>query len=285
MEKKLIGKVIFSGLIHTITGLHIGGSKETMEIGTIDAPVLRDPTTREPFIPGSSLKGKMRSLLERNLAARNEKFTFNRNIGTRRNEIWIHVCEDFKDAINCEVCRVFGSSGKNDGKNFPSRIKVRDAYFTPYTKRYLEEAETEFLFSEVKYENSLDRITASANPRQIERVPRGSDFIFEIVYDVEDINQLETDVSNIVMLLGLIEDDAIGGHGSRGYGKVKFYITECIAKKIEAYKGESNSEKVILSSDVKLEDVEKPEEELYTKLASVSQLKEKVQEIVDFFKS
>ncbi|OQX53551.1 MAG: type III-A CRISPR-associated RAMP protein Csm3 [Candidatus Cloacimonas sp. 4484_209] len=279
-NKKLYGKIVIKGIIHTLTGLHIGGSKETLEIGTVDLPVIRDPVTREPYIPGSSIKGKMRSLLERYKAGSDTSF-FSKNVGNAK----IHACNTKEEAFNCEVCRVFGSTGGKDGSNFPSRIKVRDAYFTLYTKRHLENAETDFLFSEVKYENVLDRITAAANPRQIERVPRGSDFSFEIVYDVEEKTHIEEDIDNIVMLMNLIEDDYIGGHGSRGYGKVKFYITECIAKKIEAYKGESNSEKVILSSDVKLEDVEKPEEELYTKLASVSQLKEKVQEIVDFFKS
>ncbi len=279
-NKELYGKIVIKGIIHTLTGLHIGGSKETLEIGTVDSPVIRDPVTREPYIPGSSIKGKMRSLLERYKAGKNEDF-FSKNVGNAN----IHACDTKEAAFNCEVCRVFGSTGGKEGSNFPSRIRVRDAYFTLYTKRHLENAETDFLFSEVKYENVLDRITAAANPRQIERVPRGSDFSFEIVYDVEELDHIKVDINNIVMLMNLIEDDYIGGHGSRGYGKVKFYITECIAKKIEAYKGESNSEKVILSTDVKLEDVEKPEDELYTKLASVGQLKEKVQEIVDFFKS
>jgi CRISPR-associated protein Csm3 len=50
--------VIISGKIICNTGLHIGGSKEELEIGGTDAPVIIDPETRIPVIPGSSLKGK-----------------------------------------------------------------------------------------------------------------------------------------------------------------------------------------------------------------------------------
>jgi len=281
MEKILRGKVIIKGIIHTLTGLYIGGSKETMEIGAIDSPVLRDAVTGEPYIPGSSLKGKMRALLERTIAAKDPNFKIDRNIGTDRNVVKIHVCDTKEQAAKCEVCRVFGSSGSKEGTNFPSRIRIRDAYFEPYTKKKLEAAETDFLFSEVKYENAIDRITAAANPRQIERVPAGSDFGFEIIYDVEEIADLSTDVENIAMLLQLIEDDYIGGNGSRGYGKVLFYLNYCVAKKIDAYKELTGSkyEKVVLQCEKEIKD-----ETDYKDLCTIDTLKGKIAEVTKFFK-
>lgn len=279
MEKILLGKVIMNGIIHSLTGLHIGGSKETMEIGTLDAPVLRDTVTKEPYIPGSSLKGKMRSLLERYISSRNPGY-INRNVGTQRNKVFIHVCNDKEDAQKCEVCRVFGSTGSDAGQNFPSRIKVRDAYFTPFTRKRLLDAESDYLFSEVKFENAIDRITAAANPRQIERVPPGCDFTFEIVYDVEDIKTIEKDIENIVMLMELIEDDCIGGYGSRGYGKVKFYIDYFILKKIEGYiKQEKEFVKELLVNKQSYD-----KEINYNELFSIEKVKEKIKEVGQFFK-
>ncbi len=221
--KPLYGKVMLKGKIECITGMHIGGARDTLEIGGIDAPVLIDPATECPYIPGSSLKGKMRSLLERQ-----KRKPFNRNAGSRGNPIWQHVCENETKAYSCPVCRIFGSSGKSgaDG-NFPARLSVRDCKFT---------GTNDDSTTEVKFENSLDRITAAANPRQIERVTAGAVFDMGLVYDVEtqDVNgQLDTslnhvkeDLENILMLLSVIEADSIGGHGSRGYGRVGFQIDE-----------------------------------------------------------
>ena len=215
--KPLFGKVVLSGEIECITGMHIGTSREALEIGGLDAPVLRNPATGLPYIPGSSLKGKMRSLLERHTRSR-----FNRNVGSRNNPIYQHVCDDGGTAYGCHVCRLFGSSGDS---NFPARLSVRDCRFI---------GRDEEAITEIKFENSLDRITAAANPRQIERVTAGAKFNFELVYDVEDqstggdmdgsLDHVKDDLGNILLLLGMIQDDSIGGHGSRGYGKVEFHI-------------------------------------------------------------
>src|SRR3989338_2370675 len=129
MDRNLLGKIIITGTLECLTGLHIGASKENMEIGAIDSPVVRDPITREPYIPGSSLKGKLRTLLEKALATDlgiiwKEK---RRNIGTQNNEVWVHVCDDATNAVNCPICRIYGSTGKGEGKkNFPARLIVRD---------------------------------------------------------------------------------------------------------------------------------------------------------------
>ena len=50
--------------IEIVTGLHIGGNNDEIKIGGIDNPVIKNPLTNEPYIPGSSLKGKIRSLIE-----------------------------------------------------------------------------------------------------------------------------------------------------------------------------------------------------------------------------
>ena len=226
MNKNIIGKIQITGKIKCLTGLHIGASKENMEIGAIDAPVVRDPVTREPYIPGSSLKGKMRSLLEKALATELGIVgtTNRRNIGTRANEVWIHVCDDAGDAEKCPICRIFGSTGHNNGKNFPARLIVRDAYLTKDSVERLSDIDTGLQYTEWKFENAIDRITSAANPRQLERVPRGAEFDFEMIYNVEKTEDLEIDLKNLHLALELVKLDALGGHGSRGYGKVDIVI-------------------------------------------------------------
>ena len=109
---------------------------------------------------------------------------FKRRVG----EAAIHVCDNATLAHACSICRLFGSSGSRDfsGSNFPARLLVRDAFFTDYARHTLENSDTGALYTEVKFENVLHRVTAVANPRQIERVLPGSDFAFEVVYTVEE---------------------------------------------------------------------------------------------------
>ncbi len=288
VTKPLMGKVVIKGIVHTLTGLHIGTSKEVLEIGSIDLAVIRDAVSNEPYIPGSSLKGKMRSLLERKIAGeKSDPRFFNRNIGRPNYPINIHACEDKESAFNCPICRVFGTSaGKGDSaSNFPARIKVRDAFFTGYTRTELSQTPTGSLFTEVKFENALDRVTAASNPRQIERVPAGADFVFEIVYDVEELGHLEVDLRNILFALEAIQDDSIGGHGSRGYGKVEFYITEVTAKKVDAYyKGVNENNTCSIKCDgiaaIDRTTTTKPD---YKRLMKVTDIRDKLSRIVNFF--
>jgi CRISPR-associated protein Csm3 len=236
--KTLLGKIVVMGVIECKTGLHIGASKENMEIGAIDSPVVRDPVTREPYIPGSSLKGKMRALLEKGLSSDNEKVLLQkRNIGTQRNPIEIHICNNGEDAATCPVCRLFGSTGKGEGGNFPARLIVRDAYLTEKSVDRLSEIDTGLQFTEWKFENAIDRVTSAANPRQLERVPRGAEFDFELIYNIEDKGHVNLDLSNVRLAISLIEADALGGHGSRGYGQVRFNVKGIEAKSIEYFKG------------------------------------------------
>ncbi|MEJ5227390.1 type III-A CRISPR-associated RAMP protein Csm3 [Thermodesulfovibrio sp.] len=242
MDKNLLGKIQITGIIECLTGLHIGASNENVEIGAIDAPVVRDPITREPYIPGSSLKGKMRSLLEKALAAELGIVgkTNRRNIGTRNNEVWVHVCEKAEDALKCPICRLFGSTGKEGGKNFPARLIVRDAHLTKESVEKLSEIDTGLQYTEWKFENAIDRVTSAANPRQLERVPKGAEFEFELIYNVEETTTLEKDIKNIRLALELIKLDALGGHGSRGYGKVDIKIENIKGIPVEAIKSDAN---------------------------------------------
>lgn len=208
---RFLGKVMIKGKLEVVTGLHIGASKETVKIGGIDSPVVRDPVTNLPYIPGSSLKGKMRSLMEKALGKEFREIS-------KHPPIQIHVCGD----EHCGVCRLFGSSVKvgQEQKHIPARLIVRDLHLL--NKDALKKIDTGLPCTEWKFENSIDRVTSAANPRQIERVPAGAVFGLELVYDAQDMEQLKEDIENIHRALKLLEDDALGGHGSRGYGQVRF---------------------------------------------------------------
>lgn len=248
--RKLIGKVEIRGELECLTGLHIGASKENMEIGALDSPVVRDPITSEPYIPGSSLKGKLRSLLEK----ATPELMPNRNGGTTKNPIMRHECDDWEKkgdtigATNCPVCRLFGSSGPGENnRNFPARLKVRDLKLINGDE--LKKIDTGLLYTEWKFENSIDRVTSAANPRNLERVPKGAKFKFSIIYDVEDEDTLQADLDNLRLAIRLLHDDALGGHGSRGYGQVKLAFTGIEARKINYYRGEAGQTKQVSKID------------------------------------
>lgn len=221
------GNIIISGVIRCETGLHIGGNKDTFEIGGIDSPVMRDPDSQYPYIPGSSLKGKMRFLLEW------EK-------GKIDQDGKPHSCKNVANAKECPVCRVFGISADQDLKVGPTRLIVRDAHPTEKTVEMWKKLDTGLLYTEWKKENYIDRITSKATPRDIERVPKGSEFNFEMVYSIYDLNDggkgdLEY-YKNVEAAMALLEDSALGGSGSRGSGKISFKITKKVVKSREDYK-------------------------------------------------
>ncbi len=245
LYRKLVGKVQIDGELECLTGLHIGASKETMEIGALDSPVVRDPVTQFPYIPGSSLKGKLRALLER----AHPELVPNRSggSGTKR-----HECDDWEQkesqtgrtpgALYCPVCRLFGSTGPGE-RNYPARLKVRDLHLQ--NKEELERIDTGLYLTEWKFENGIDRITSAANPRNIERVPRGAKFSFSMVYDVEDPTTMKQDLKNLNLAIRLLHDDSLGGHGSRGYGQVKMEFKTLEARRTEHYRGEEGHFKEI----------------------------------------
>ena len=244
-DRPLFGKIIIAGIIEAKTGLHIGGAREPLEIGGLDAPVVRDPITRYPYIPGSSLKGKMRSLFERHIMAEIKKKgqsldNFLQQIG----QVKIHVCNN----PNCPICRLYGSSTPEG--NIPSRVMIRDSYLTEDSQELLKEIESPLLYTELKFENAIDRITSSAMPRQVERVPAGTKFEFEVIYNVENLDQLEEDLRNFLVSMALLEDDYLGGHGSRGYGKIAFLLDKIEAKKVEAYSKKADGLELELPKDL-----------------------------------
>lgn len=189
-------KLVIEGTIVLKTGMHIGGSSDFSAIGAIDSPVVRDTLTRLPLIPGSSLKGKMRYLLAKEL----------------NNGILLNEPNNDQD----EILRLFGSSEKDKIRR--ARLKFNDIKLSN-----LAELETFNVSStEVKFENTIDRETAVATPRQIERVIAGSKFDFEIFYNLDDIKEVEKDFENIKQGFDLLEFDYLGGHGTRGSGRIAF---------------------------------------------------------------
>lgn len=216
---KLLGRLLISGTVEAVTGLSIGGSPVALSIGGFNNPVIRDPRTRAPYIPGSSLKGKLRSLAERARGFDPDNPDQVQRIGP----VSIHVCRKPEAYAACHVCQLFGLPGEL-GHSAPTRLMVRDVFLDPVS---LEGAQTDFLYTEVKWEASIDRITSAALPRQIERVPAGARFTdAELVlsfYDLGGNRATEFDlIRQLLLAMQLLEDDYLGGRGSRGSGKVRF---------------------------------------------------------------
>ncbi|MBC7254370.1 MAG: type III-A CRISPR-associated RAMP protein Csm3 [Actinobacteria bacterium] len=238
-KKPFYGKLILSGTVRCETGLHVGASSDIMEIGGLDNPVMRDPFTGYPYIPGSSLKGKLRSIAERIQGKQ-----FNRSIrpGFR------HECSERQ----CAVCRLFGSTAKEkDEENIPSRLRVRDAFLASQSVEWLRGIDTPLSFTELKYENTLDRVTCHADPRPVERIPAGARFSYEIVYDLDDEEQCLEDLENLLNCMAVLEDDYLGGHGSRGYGKIRFLNNRLTLRGKDYYLGKEG-EKVLAKEEESL---------------------------------
>ncbi len=209
--KTLQAKIFITADIKLLTGLHIGTSGDFSAIGAVDNIVIRDAVTRLPMIPGSSLKGKMRFLLSR-VKFRSENLEL----------------KDIKDE-DTELKRLFGASAP---KIVLSRLQFPDNLMTEASKSFLEKADLDLPYTEIKYENTICRATSEANPRQQERVPAGSSFGFQLIYNVESLDEVEKDFENIATMMELLQDDYLGGHGTRGYGRVKF---ENIKLEIKTY--------------------------------------------------
>lgn len=194
----MFNKIEIIGTIEIETGMHIGASDGFAAIGAIDSPVAKDPLSNLPYIPGSTLKGKMRSLLAK---------AYNDGI--------VNTRDDDADRIT----RLFGTSrSKKDGYPRMSRLIFSDTIMN--NREELMELGAHFE-TEAKEENTINPLTAIANPRQIERVIRGAKFPLNIIYNVEDADELLEDMETLALGIKLLQYDYIGGHGSRGYGKVK----------------------------------------------------------------
>lgn len=234
--------IVIRGKIELLTGMHIGGSKEKLEIGGVDNVVIRNPRNSYPYIPGSSIKGKMRHLLEYLLDAIKKPIGADPN---KPDEVQKHLGKVSKDE---RIVRLFGIGADDKDKDETlkgiglARLIVRDAYPDQSTiNMWEEDLGSDSNFTEYKAENTIDRLTSAANPRFIERVVEGSKFEFEMVYSVyrmedKDTNEvIEKDLIHLFAGLRLMEGSALGKAGSRGYGKIRFHVVEPSVVKKEDY--------------------------------------------------
>ena len=219
---KLVTINNITGTIRLLSGLHIGAGREEIEIGGLDQPIIKHPINGAPYIPGSSLKGKLRSLLE--------TYYFVDRPSTRKfvvNDGQACACNE----PDCPSCKIFGSSGNEKSEYVgPTRIIVRDALMSEHFDRQFREGK---LNTEVKHENTINRVTGTAiNPRPLERVPAGVKFDFNISYKRFE-NDEEGLIDYIYKGLKLIELDALGGNSSRGSGHVTFEDVKCDENNID----------------------------------------------------
>jgi len=239
---KLTGKLFIKGQILAETGLHIGGSKSSLDIGGVDLNVIKT-AKGAPFIPGSSLKGKMRSLVARTRGS--VSVTRREADGAPNDEDYPYILQLFGSAAKEEKQK--DKSDKDGEKKDPNmskgevcRLIVRDAMLNTDAFEKLEFESLDTNFTEVKWENTINRKRGVAeHPRQLERVPAGAAFTFEIVYDMYDdveeayLNKhgkhetagetkLQKHLAALKLAMELLQDDYLGGQGSRGYGQVKF---------------------------------------------------------------
>jgi len=199
---KLIEKIERTAIIELVSGLHIGDSKDSAGIGGVDSPVVRLKKQQTPYIPGSSLKGKIRSLLEQTKGA-------NRVGG------------------NDEINKIFGitENKKNETSAELSRLIFRDATMTTKSKEELSNIDTDMPYTEIKWENSIDRVKGAAKRgglRQIERIIAGARFNFSVIINVYENEDKKHILEVLQNGMELLEHDYLGGSGTRGYGQIKF---------------------------------------------------------------
>lgn len=252
---RFLGSFVFEYELKALTGIRIGGSKENFDIGGLDNPVIKTyisipafyPSGRElpkgvPYIPGSSLKGKIRSLLEWS-TGRVEKMI--EKAGTD-----IKLAGTPCDCGRCEVCILFGTGNAKTLENLslkeqpgPPRLIFCDAYPTENTLDRIQKELGESIYTEIKTENQINRINSRANPRKVERVPAGAVFVGRIVFNLykeEDKNLL----SLLLQGMRMLEYNYLGGYGSRGSGRVKFEKLNVEFKSKSAYLGKAEPKRI-----------------------------------------
>jgi CRISPR-associated protein Csm3 len=255
------GTVIIKYEMKALTGLRVGGSKENFDIGGLDNPVIKTLGVIEnydgrgnnlpegaPYIPGSSLKGKIRSLVEW------AKGRVDYMISKANND----VERAGKPCVcgRCEVCKVFGTGDAKTLESLklselpgPPRLRVFDAYPTWESIQKLQETLGENIFTEIKTENAINRLTSRANPRKVERVPAGVVFFGEMAFHL--FTKEDPELLKVVFEgMRLLEDDYLGGYGSRGSGKVRFENIEVILRPKAYYFGERVEERLTQKTTV-----------------------------------
>ncbi|MBT3208607.1 MAG: type III-A CRISPR-associated RAMP protein Csm3 [Bacteroidetes bacterium] len=232
--KKLISKIIINGKIKTLSGLLIGGTNTSMDTGGIKNFVVRNPINYKPYIPGSSLKGALRSCLD-----------------LADNTIWDNKIKE-KNKVRYETgqdpekpaVKLFGNAPTTKHKDkhgevydqHPSRVIVRDGDLLSEEDLFKN---TDLPYTETKTEVVIDRLTAKANPRTFERVPAGAEFELNFVLNIFDDISKTDQLMNLKRAMKLLEDDYLGGNGSRGYGQIEIVIENVLERTVEFYKGET----------------------------------------------
>jgi CRISPR-associated protein Csm3 len=237
-----LGKVIIRGNIEVKTGMRIGGSTGGLKIGGVDLNVITDPEGK-PYIPGSSLKGKMRSLIEKTEASKRPNF-WNKD-KDRDGKIDSHECDKDDDYNQCAVCKIWGILG---GASFTiptlTRLVVCDTHLDESSISEEMKENLELKWTEVKFETAINRITGTAlggSLRQAERVPAGAKFKDEgglIIFNVFDESDKEL-LKKVFVAMELLEHDYLGGMGSRGYGRISFQNVEVYWNKRDDYENGS----------------------------------------------
>lgn len=231
----MLEKVFLRGTITALTGLRVGGSEQGLDASGLDNLVVRHALLDEPYVPGSSLRGRMRCLLERLQGLS----------GAGAGEVAFGPADDPTHPL----VQLFGLATKS-GAGIPSRVLVRDALLTPDSRRRLGRLRGVLPMTETKAEAMIDRVTAAASARTLERLPAGAELRFEIALEVRALPEItagsearaklveaqratrgeanghgrDEDLRWLITGLDLIQDDALGGHASRGYGRVKIRI-------------------------------------------------------------
>jgi len=202
------------------TGLHIGGDKDTIKIGGIDNPVIKNPFTNEPYIPGSSIKGKIRTLLEWHFGLVSDKEPV---------DIQKEENKKNKDAIT--IAKLFGNGATIKDLKLAKKIGPTRISFSDCNLKNKEELLDKNAITEEKIEVSINRLTGTAlHPRHMERVPAGAEFNFGVTFmkfddDKEDFERI------LALGMKLLELTNLGGNGSRGYGKIEFTNIEGLNEK------------------------------------------------------
>ncbi len=246
----LIGKLLLDGEMICETGLHIGAGKGSLDLGGADNPVVKDAFGR-PYVPGSSLRGRIRSLLEQSngMVSPSDLIYLSRRRGQ---EVRIHQSDEPGDEIGLLFGRNPGRMDRVSGDALepasatPARLTAYDApldldSITPQMRENLDDELTE-----VKSENAIDRITAQSNARTLERVPAGAKFRVRFVLDILCSEDRDL-VAPFVQGLRLLEDDALGGGGSRGSGRVRFAGWK-VTWRNKAYYVSGDAEQVLVDS-------------------------------------
>lgn len=217
--KEIKGRIILK------SGLHIGAGDTEMHIGGTDNPVLKHPITQDPYIPGSSLKGKVRSLLEMESGLMG--MTDGKPLQAK--DLNRHGLTEAKKEKCLKILKIFGSSGSDaeaiaENNIGPTRVSFSDCSLNDEWRK--KAADYRWNLFEVKSENSINRIMGTArDPRFVERVVAGAEFNFSV--SLKLLGDDEKDLFNYLLGgLKLLEMDALGGSGSRGYGRIEFQFDD-----------------------------------------------------------